>query len=293
MNKNEKKVLLIGKNSYIGRSFVQYCSQHSTLQETDYDEYQLTIQSISGKHGQWKEMEFTGYDVVILMSGIVHVEAREELYDEVNHIMAVNIAKKAKNEGVKQFVFLSTIAVYGDKIKVENGSVVRNPLTPYAKSKQKAEEEITALADASFVVSIIQPPMVYGKDCPGNFGRLVQLIRKVHIFPCYRNERSAIHINNLCEFIRQIVIGEYGGCYVPQNAKYFCSFDVASTLSSCGIFILPVYGSSPFIRLISLLNGSIRKVFGDFKYPLELSQYENIEYQKIDVEESLKLSISR
>lgn len=291
MNKNDKKVLLIGKNSYIGGSFIQYCNQHSTFQGTESDENQLSIQSISGKHGQWKEMEFTGYDVVMLMSGIVHVEAKEELYDEVNHIMAVNIAKKAKNEGVRQFVFLSTIAVYGDKIKVENGSVVRNPLTPYAKSKQKAEEEITELADDSFVVSILQPPMVYGKDCPGNFGRLVQLIRKVHIFPYYRNERSAIHIYNLCEFIRQIVIGEYEGCYVPQNSKYFCSYDLAVTLSRCGIFVLPVHGSSPLVRLISKLNGTIRKVFGDYKYPLELSQYENIEYQKVSVEESLKLSI--
>lgn len=282
----EKKVLIIGKHSYIGRNFVSHCKQ----MQRDTKECFL-MDSISGKSGEYKTTSFEDYDVVLLLSGIVHVKAEERLYDEVNHKMAVEIAQKAKAAGVKHFVLLSTIAVYGDEIRVSHGEVIRNPKTAYAKSKQLAEEEIRRLESDTFHVAIIQPPMVYGMGCPGNFGRLVKLIRKVHVFPNYKNERSAIHITNLCEFLRQILLGCYAGTYVPQNKEYFETSKVADALKRKGNRVLKISGFSMLIRGSFHMIKPVKKMFGDYRYPLELSRYDSISYQILSFEESLDLSI--
>lgn len=288
---HSKKVLIVGKNSYIGKNFIEYCN---SFMNQDYVEGQDThpylIHAISGRDGEWKNTKFEGYDTVLLLSGIVHTNASKELYDEVNHKMAVEIAQKAKDAKVKQFIFMSTIAVYGDEIVWSGHQIKRNPKTPYAKSKQMAEDDIIKLVEDDFAVAIVQPPMVYGKNCPGNFPKLIKFIQKLHIFPRYQNQRSSIFILNLCEFLRVLVLRQCGGCYVPQNPQYLCTMDVAFVLKKKGVRVLLIPGCSGLIRLAGTLNSKVMKVFGDYQFPLDLSSFEQIEYQRYDVTDSIKLS---
>lgn len=289
---HSKKVLVIGKNSYIGKNFLQYCnmdSEHPSFNQGE--EESLDVKAISGKDGEWRNTKFEGYDTILLLSGIVHTTASEEEYEQVNHIMAVEIAKKAKAALVNQFIFMSTIAVYGDELEWSGNQIVRNPLTPYAKSKQKAEEDIRRLEDDGFSVAIVQPPMVYGKDCPGNFTKLVRLIEKVHMFPRYFNSRSSIFVLNLCEFLRGLIVQQCRGCFVPQNPQYLCSMDVALALKEKGVPVFMISGLSGIIKLAGTMNKKIKKAFGVYQFPMDLSQFEQIEYQKYSVTDSLKLSI--
>lgn len=282
------KVLLIGANSYIGRNFINYCT--SDLNPTDEVEAVVEVQAISGKSGEWKNASFAGYDCVMLLSGIVHNKAKPQLYYDVNYNMAVEIAQKSKESGVKQFILFSTIGVYGAGVWFKKDSILA-PITDYAKSKRMAEEAINQLQSEEFVVAIVRPPMVYGKDCPGNFGRLVKLIRKVHMFPIYQNGRSAIYILNLCEFLRCLIIKECAGYYVPQNSEYLCTSNIAEVMKQKGIPVLLLRGCSGMIRLASKCSGQISKIFGDYKFSLKDSCYEGIDYQKFSTLESIKESI--
>ena len=288
MENKVKKVLLIGANSYIGGNFVNYCNSY--MNSTDEVEAGVEVQAISGKSGEWKNIAFDGYDCVMLLSGIVHNKAKTQLYYDVNYSMAVEIAQKSKKSSVKQFVLLSTIAVYGDGVWFQKDSILA-PTTDYAKSKRMAEDAIIHLQSEEFTVAIVRPPMVYGKDCPGNFARLVKLIQKVHMFPFYQNDRSAIYILNLCEFLRCLIIKEKGGYYIPQNSEYLCSSNIAKVIKQKGTPVLLLRGCSGLIRLSSRCSGQLRKIFGDYKFSLKDSCYEGIDYQKFSTLESIKASI--
>ena len=71
-------------------------------------------------------------------------------------------------QGVKQFIFLSSISVYGLDTGVINEETPLNPRTHYGKSKLEAEQKLQKLADKTFNITILRPPMVYGKNCKGN-----------------------------------------------------------------------------------------------------------------------------
>ena len=102
-----KKVLITGKDSYIGTSFEKWLSKWP-------DKYM--VDTIDMKGDTWKDNDFSEYDVVFHVAGIAHVSSnskREDLYYRVNRDLAVETAIKAKAEGVKQFIFMSSIIVYG------------------------------------------------------------------------------------------------------------------------------------------------------------------------------------
>ena len=133
---------------------------------------------------------------------------REDLYYRVNRDLAIEVAKKAKAEGVKQFVFMSSIIVYGDSSsnrRVITRETVPTPSNDYGRSKLQAEQGITPLESDSFKVVILRSPMVYGKGSKGNYSKLAKLAKKLSIFPDIDNERSMIHIDNLCEFVRLMI----------------------------------------------------------------------------------------
>ena len=102
-----KKILITGANSYIGVSFENYMKQWA-------DEY--SVDTVDMIDGTWREKDFGGYDAVFQVAGIAHKkETKEnfELYYKVNRDLAIETAKKAKKDGVKQFIFLSSMSVYG------------------------------------------------------------------------------------------------------------------------------------------------------------------------------------
>ena len=168
-----KKILVTGAGSYIGGFVENYLRQWPACYQTE------TVDMIGDG---WKEVSFRGYDAVLHVAGLVHQPhtkndpAQAEKYDFVNHRLAVETAQKAKAEGVKQFLFMSSASVYGLSAPV--GKVVMitkdTPLRPvdnYGISQ--------ALQDEHFKLAILRPPMIYGKGCKGNYQTMAKLARKL------------------------------------------------------------------------------------------------------------------
>ena len=149
----------------------------------------------------------------------------KELYYKVNRDLAIEIAKKAKREGVKQFIFMSSIIVYGSSGRIGERKIIDKDTKPspvdfYGDSKLQAEKGLRALESDIFKVVILRPPMIYGKGSKGNYPKLSKAARVLPIFPDIDNERSMLHIDNLCEFIKLMIDNEESGVFFPQNKEY-------------------------------------------------------------------------
>ncbi|MCG1021398.1 NAD-dependent epimerase/dehydratase family protein [Sutcliffiella horikoshii] len=282
-----KKVLVTGVNSYIGTSFTKWVSQ--------YPEKYL-VESISLRDEQWKEQSFKGYDVVFHTAAIVHIKKNEtDQYYKVNRDLTIELAKKAKKEGVKQFIFLSTMGVYG----TETGHITINtipvPKTPYAKSKFEAEQLLEKLGDHNFHIAILRPPIVYGRNCPGNYGRLATLALKAPFFPNINNERSMIYIENLSEFIRLLIVHEASGLYFPQNKNYVNTTELVKTIAEAHGKTLNVTSILNWAVSIGLKQSeTFRKVFGSFVYDKEMAgspgtlmNSQSIDYETISFKDTI------
>ncbi|MFC0475743.1 NAD-dependent epimerase/dehydratase family protein [Robertmurraya beringensis] len=259
-----KKILITGVNSYIGTSFEKWVSQYP-------DKYSVDFISIRDDH--WKEKSFSGYDVIFHTAAIVHVKEDDtNKYFKINRDTTVELAKKAKKEGVKQFIFLSTMGVFG----TETGYITKDtkpiPKTPYAQSKYEAEQILLGINSTDFNVSILRPPIVYGRGCPGNYVRLAKLAITLPIFPEIKNERSMIYIDNLSEFIRIIIDNSQGGIYFPQNKDYVNTTDLVRLIAKARgkeVKTSKVFNWAVAIGL--KLSGTLRKVFGTFVYDKRIS----------------------
>ena len=209
-----KKILITGANSYIGMSLEKYLRQMPEQYQVD------TVDMIDGT---WREKSFSGYDSIFHVAGIVHQKETEEnapLYYKVNCDLAVETAQKAKEDGVDQFVFLSSMSVYGMEVGTITKQTVPSPKSHYGKSKLHAEEKLKQLADEKFKLCMIRPPMVYGDGCKGNYQTIVKIVKKSPIFPYVNNQRSLIHIDNLVSFVKMAIDRDLSGLYFPQNCEY-------------------------------------------------------------------------
>jgi UDP-glucose 4-epimerase len=275
-----KRVLITGKNSYIGTSLENWLMREP-------DKYEVDI--VDMKDMSWKEKDFSEYDVVFHVAGIVHIKEtsdNHDLYYKVNRDLAYETAQKAKEDGVEQFIFLSSMSVYG----IENGVITANtPLNPksaYGKSKIEAEELICKLQDDSFIVATLRPPMVYGRGCKGNYPRLVGLAIKTPVFPKVENKRSMIYIDNLSEFVKKLIDDRSAGLFFPQNAEYVNTSEMVKLIAKVHGKRLKL--TKLFNPLLKILNVSIvNKVFGDLVYEMSMSKY-NFNYTIIEFDNSIK-----
>ena len=266
-----KKILITGANSYIGTSFEKWVSQYP-------DKYYVDTIDMEDNH--WKEKPFKGYDVVFHVAGIAHIkETRKNtnLYYKVNRDLAYELAQKAKNDGVMQFIFLSSMSVYG----IENGTIDKNtPLNPksnYGKSKLQAEELIITLEEDAFKVAILRPPIIYGKGCKGNYPRLSNFAQKAPFFPNVKNKRSMIHIDNLCEFVRLLIDGYSRGLFFPQNEEYVCTSEMVKLIAEVhGKKVKMIKLFNPLLRVLKL--STVNKVFGNLVYEKKMSEYKENYY---------------
>ena len=253
-----KNVLIIGKNSYIGSSFANYA------------ESQFNITIVGARNDQWKEVDFSGYGSVLHCAGIAHVPQKKSmkgLYYSVNCDLAVEVAKRAKESGVKQFVFLSSMSVYGKSDTVITMETTPRPESFYGDSKFRAELMIQSLSDSNFKVCIIRPPMVYGFGCKGNFPKLVWLAKKLPIFPDVNNRRSMIYINNLCSYISNLIESNGEGIHLPQNKEYVNTTLLVRTIAKLhGKKIYTTKLLNPLVFLFAKFISPINKLFGDLSY---------------------------
>lgn len=256
-----KEILITGAGGYIGRAFSEYVRQFP-------DRYRAAGVSLRG--GGWRASDFSQYDVVLHAAGLAHVrETRENgpLYYRINRDLTVETAEKARAEGVGQFIFLSSMSVYGIEEGIITPDTVPRPRSSYGKSKLEAEERLRELETENFRVAILRPPMVYGPGCKGNYRMLVKLAEVLPVCPDYENRRSAISVENLCAFIRETVDSGREGTFCPQDTEYFCTCQAIHRIAEERGRYLPVTGALNFgPALLRRFTRTGRKAFGDLVY---------------------------
>lgn len=257
-----KKILITGANSYIGTSFEKY------IKDNYSDEY--TVDTVDMIDGSWKQKDFSGYDSVFHVAGIAHQKETAEnaqLYYKVNRNLAIEAAEKCKAEGVRQFVFLSSMSVYGKDVGIITKSTIPEPISNYGKSKLEAESKIQELQSDNFCVAVLRPPMVYGKGCKGNFQSVVKIVSKFPVFPRINNKRSMIYVNHLSSFVEMCIRENLEGVFFPQNQEYMNTSNMAEWIAQQkgrNVFFSNILGV--IVKTAVNMITPARKAFGNLIY---------------------------
>ncbi|MBO5939079.1 MAG: NAD-dependent epimerase/dehydratase family protein [Clostridia bacterium] len=285
-----KRILITGANSYIGTSFERY------IKENYSEDY--TVDTVDMIDGSWRAKSFSEYDTIFHVAGIAHSdngkisEEKEKLYYAVNTDLTVETAKKAKADGVNQFIFMSSAIVYGGSAPIGKKKVItkETPVSPancYGDSKVQAENGIKTLNDDSFSVVILRPPMIYGRGSKGNYPLLAKIALKTPIFPYVKNERSMLYIENLCEFVRAMVENNEQGTFWPQNSEYSNTSELVKMIAEAHgkkVYLIKGFGWS--LKIMSHVTGLVNKAFGSLSYDMSLSEYKD-NYRKTELKESV------
>lgn len=295
-----KKILITGANSYIGMSFEKYAKDHYSGD--------LAIETVDMIDGFWRKKDFSVYDIVFHVAGIAHADVGnvsedvKKKYYAINTDLAIETAKKAKESGVTQFVFMSSAIVYGESAPYGRQKRITkdtepNPANFYGDSKWQADKGVRELANDSFIVTVLRPPMIYGKGSKGNYPMLASMAKKLPVFPDVQNERSMLYIENLCEFLCQIMIRGEGGIFWPQNPEYTRTSEMVKLIgvtTGHKIRVSKVWNWT--VRLTSRMPGTIsgltNKAFGNMSYEQSMSQYD-FDYQLVDLRTSIERTESR
>ena len=279
------KILITGANGYLGSSFInQYSDKYN------FEKFSLLNQKL-------EDINFDNIDIVLHCAALVHqkVEHSYEKYYEINVKYPVKLAKIAKQNAVKQFVFISTIAVYGENEEKLDENTICNPITPYGKSKLEAEKELLKLNDDNFTVSIVRPPMIYGKNAPGNIDSLVKLVKKLPIIPLanIENKRSFISIHNLCYIINEVILQKKSGIFLacddePLSTSRLIEL-VAKNLDK-KIYLVKI----PFFEsLLKILKPSFHKrLYGSLEIDNSITKEKLNLKNPYSVEDGIKLMIN-
>lgn len=284
------KVVITGANSYIGEHIQSY---------TESVDPQAEVFQLDVIEDTWREYDFTGCDAVVHVAAIVHRKdgvTREE-YQRVNVELTEEIAKKAKAQGVGQFIFLSSMAVYGvEKSLSKKKSLISRqtelkPTSLYGESKYLAEQRLTELESESFRVAIVRPPNVYGPGCRGGYiSTYASIVSKLPAIPkAFTSvKQSVLHVDNLSRFIYLLILEQRRGDYTPQDEVSVSAVDIMSAISEglgldkkasafLGLFIYPLF----FLPLV-------KKGYGGVSYDLDSSHHEELDYLIVPYKEGIK-----
>ncbi len=287
------RIIITGLTSYIGNALKNYLSA--------WPEFEIKCVSL---REDLSALDFKGYDVIFHAAGIAHDNAKKiagdknNLYYEINTDLTFKTALKAKNEGVKQFIFMSSAIIYGNSAPIgENKIITTNtqpaPQSDYAESKLQAENKLLTLQnDDSFKICIIRAPMVYGQNSKGNYKLLSRLAKLTPLFPKINNSRSMIYIKNLCEFVHLMILNNEQGIFWPQNSDYVCTANLVQAIAKTHnrkIFLIP--GFKFILKILARFTPLINKAFGSLAYDKNLSEYK-FNYNLVNFEDSIKESES-
>lgn len=202
-----KKLLITGANGFIGSHFI------NQYKET------YNIKTFSFLKDDFETIDYNEMDAIIHLSALVHQMdgASASEYEKVNVTQTLQLAKKAKDAGVRHFIFMSTVKVYGEESDtIYTETTPCHPKDDYGMSKLHAEQELQALENEHFIVSIIRTPIVYGAGVKANINNLINLIQKVPVLPFKntKNQRSMVYVGNLCALLEKILEQQESGIFL-------------------------------------------------------------------------------
>jgi UDP-glucose 4-epimerase len=166
----------------------------------------------------------------LLGEGILREHRRLE-YRQINTDLPVAVAKQAKASGVRQFIFMSSLSVYGLRVGIIDKKTIPAPTTMYGKSKLAAEKQLQALSSPDFHILILRPPLIYGEGCKGNYQKLVSFAKKALFFPDFPNSRSMLSIDNLCVLLRAAIVTEAEGVSLLQDPSFICTSEMVRAIA--------------------------------------------------------------
>ena len=282
-----KKILITGINSYIGNSFEQWVKDHNP---------DFTVEKLSLREPEWHFYDFSGVDVIFHVAGLAHADVgkisdrQQKEYYRVNTDLTIELAQIAKEAGVKQFIYMSSIIVYGDSAPMGKRRVItdKTPMNPagfYGDSKKKAEEGLVRLtgcqegvfawaakaqermearrlqaeslqaegtAEENFRLVILRPPMIYGPNSKGNYPLLEKAAKKIPVFPKVKNQRSMLYVESLCKLVSLLIQNEEEGVFFPQNKSYVSTCHMVDEIAKANGKSIWFTGiGNPMLRLLS------------------------------------------
>lgn len=265
-----KQILLTGSNGFIGTYFKDnYTNKYN-------------IHTFSFLKDNFQNLELENTDIIIHLSALVHQMngASKEEYEKVNIIQTLDLAKKAKEDGVNHFIFISTIAIYGIEVGVIDNASQCNPITDYGKSKLNAEQELLKLENDNFKIAILRAPIVNGYKAPGNMNSLINLVNKISILPFanIQNKRSMVHVGNLCHLVDQVMIQEKAGIFLASDDELLSTTKLIELIANGlnkKVYLIKI----PFFEsLLKLIKPSFHKRL-----------YESLEVDNSETKKTLKL----
>ena len=269
-------ILITGMNSYVGSNVGEF------LTHLTHD-----VHYISLKDSNRKNRSFKGFNCIFHVAGIAHVPSKSVKHDHynlINHELTVELAKKAKMDGVHHFIFMSSIMVYGNQSNIEKHSKP-TPNNAYGLSKYQAEVGLLELQSKTFNITIVRAPMIYGYKSKGNFDKLRKLALHFPIFPLLINQRSMLYIENLNVIIAHIIEQNIYGVVFPQNPDYSSTYSIVESIRRLrGKKTLKIRLFNPLLRLIARHNNTMKKLFGDLYYSWR--EFEGLNL--VSLEESLR-----
>lgn len=279
------KILITGANSFVGSSVERWLLREPEKYEID------TVDTVGDN---WRKADLSLYDAVFHVAGLAHVDPKPEmapLYYKVNCDLALEIARAAREAGVGQFIFMSSMIVFRASKSLKGTAITMDtepaPNDFYGDSKLRAEIGLRKLETPDFKVAVLRPCMIYGPGNKGNFPRLARLAARTPVFPAWHNRRSMLYIDNLSEFVRQALDRRLSGTFHLQNREYADTVELVRALgrqANHSIFISRLF--NPLVRFAAPFLKPVSKMFADQYYDRSLTDYP-FEYQLVSLEESL------
>jgi UDP-glucose 4-epimerase len=252
------KILITGQNSFVGKSFERWIKENQKNIEIDF---------VSIKNDEYKVINFSIYSAIIHLAALVHKSEKNislSEYLSVNFDKTKDIFNKAIKEKVNQFIFMSSMAVFSNS-KIINETTPIVPFTKYGISKKKAEDYLIS-NKKEIQLAIIRPPMIYGKNAPGNARIIENFSEKIFFFPSLKNKRSFVEINYLCNILFNVIDKKIKGIIHPSS-KVMSTMDLFKYYrGNRKTFEICIF--NPLFKLF-LKCSIINKVFGDLYYDFD------------------------
>lgn len=282
-----KNVLISGKNGQLSKAISEWLN----------DKQDVCAEQISLRGNAWENESFCDYDTVVHVAGIVPKDdVKTDDFYAINHKLTERFANKAKKDGVKHFIYFSSMSVYGvePQMNTVKGTVNEKtsckPTSDYGKSKLLAEESLRRLSDDSFKITIIRVPSVYGKGKTEYLDQYKNIVNKFSKLPKVFTDKykSMIYLDNLCELIHLIIKFEKYGIICPDDGQV-SAFDICKAIA-------PKKKISKLLGLALLLiknNARVKDYFGAVCYSKDLTDEFNGEYRVCNYRDAIAKSYEK
>lgn len=261
-------ILVIGGDSFIAGHYIGRLGGRHDLTIIAMGEVPFPGSITVNGYDNIDDALFDGKDTVINFAALVHRAERipEHEYDSANHLLPVDLARRARAAGAGHFIQMSTIAVYGATDRI-NINTPEEPDTPYGRSKLAADNDLLGLQDDAYGILVIRPSMVYGGGrAPGNMMRMIGLAGRGLPLPFGGtvNSRQFLNVHTLVDFLERGTENRIRGKYILADSEGVSTGDLTDII---GIHMnRPVRQfrvPAPFIRMLKKVRPSLfEKLYG-------------------------------